>query len=167
MIKCDVEPEIQVSNKKRIESNLLSYIINIGKLSNASTFYSTNAKESEETKKNYNISSSNNNSNIEALVKKASKIRNENNSGLYSQDFDILNFMKIKPPKLPNIYDHDYDLQNSNKKPKNEAYDEIDKGKIPVIFLGHLMTGKKKSLNKTCITQRNKKKLLTIIYYTS
>ena len=117
-------------------------------------------------KVNDNIESSKINSNNEALDNKVLKKRNKNNSETYCQDYDIVNFMRKNPPKLPSIYDHNYNLQNSNKKSKKETYGEINRGKIPVIFFGHLMIEKEKRFIKSSITHRNKKKLLTIIYYT-
>ena len=91
------------------------------------------------------------------------KKENKNNSETYSQGSDTLNYLKINPPKLPNIYNHDYDLKNLDN---NETYGKINKGIIPVVFFGHLMSEKKKTFNRLSTTQRNKKKLLTIIYYT-
>ena len=73
--------------------------------------------------------------------------------------------MKTTPPLLPNIYNHEYNLENSKNNFTRETYGEIDKGKIPIIFFDHLMVGKKKTFNKSCITYRNKKKCLTLIYY--
>lgn len=72
--------------------------------------------------------------------------------------------MKKLPPKIPDIYIHEYNL-NKNIKTKNETYGKITKGTIPSVFFGHLMIEKKQSITKSCITQRNKKKLLTIVYY--
>ena len=122
-------------------------------------------------KVNDNIESSKINSNNEALDNKVLKKRNINNSETYCQDYDIVNFMRKNPPKLPSIYDHNYDLQNSNKKSKKETYGEINRGKIPVIFFGHLMIEKEKRFIKSSITHRNKKKIVdyyilyTLIYF--
>ena len=91
------------------------------------------------------------------------KKENKKNLEAYSQDNDTLNYLKINPPKLPNIYNHDYDLKNLDN---NETFGKINKGTIPVVFFGHLMSENKKSLKRLSTTQRNKKKLLTIIYYT-
>ena len=92
-------------------------------------------------------------------------VKNENKKNLetYSQGKDTLKYLKINPPKLPNIYNHDYDLKNLDN---NETFGKINKGTIPVVFFGHLMSEKKKTFNRLSTTQRNKKKLLTIIYYT-
>ena len=72
--------------------------------------------------------------------------------------------MKKYAPKIPDIYDHKYNL-NDDKISKNETYGKIMNGKIPHIVYNHLMIKKKKSYVKTCFTQRNKKKLLTIVYF--
>ena len=95
-------------------------------------------------------------------------VKNENKKNLetYSQGKDTLKYLKINPPKLPNIYNHDYDLKNVDIMSNNETYGKITKGTIPVVFFGHLMSENKKSLKRLSTTQRNKKKLLTIIYYT-
>ena len=56
----------------------------------------------------------------------------------------------------------------------SESFGTINKDTVPIIFYNHLMEGvygDKKNVNnrnsylKTSMTQRNKKKLLTIIYY--
>ena len=94
------------------------------------------------------------------------KKKNNINTEAYVQDNDILNYMKKNPPKLPNIYNHDYDFKSSDKNYNNDTCGKINKGAIPVVFLGHLMIEKKKVFNNLSITQRHKKKLLTIIYYT-
>ena len=73
--------------------------------------------------------------------------------------------MKSAPPLLPNIYNHEYNFEDSKNNFTRETYGEIDKGKIPNIFFDHLMVKKKKTFNKSCITYRNKKKCLTLIYY--
>ena len=73
--------------------------------------------------------------------------------------------MKPTPPELPNIYNHEYNFMNPKNNSTNETYGEIYKGKIPVLFFNHLMVEKKKSFKKSSVTQRNKKKCLTIIYY--
>ena len=125
-----------------------------------------NGKESEEIKIIENTVSTNIKSNFEALENKPVKKKNKNNSETYSQGYDTLKCMKTNPPKLPNIYNHDYDLKNTDINSNNETCGIINKGTIPVVFFGHIMTKKKKTFNKLSITQRNKKKLVTILYYT-
>ena len=87
-------------------------------------------------------------------------------SDFYSQNYDIA-CMKKQPPKLPDIFYHAHNINNINKSIKNDTYGEINKGAIGNIFYSHLMTfkNKKKNIIKSCVTQRNQKKLLTIIYY--
>ena len=72
-------------------------------------------------------------------------VKNENKKNLetYSQGKDTLKYLKINPPKLPNIYNHDYDLKNVDTMSKNETYGKITKGTIPVVFFGHLMSENK------------------------
>ena len=101
--------------------------------------------------------------------KQSKEIKNKekiikNKTENYSQVYDTLFQLKKFAPKLPEIYYHDYDLKNINKI-NNESYGEIHKGKIPNIFFGHFFVKKEKSCIKSCITQRNKKKLITILYY--
>ena len=102
-----------------------------------------------------------NNSNI-----KSTKVVNRIKiSELYSQTHD-LTCMKKQPPKLPDIFYHEHNINNISQ---NNSYGELYKGTIGNVFYSHLMTFnyKKKKLIKTCVTQRNQKKLLTIIYYKS
>ena len=92
----------------------------------------------------------------------------------YSQNFD-LNCMKKNPPKLPEVFYHKYNLHNFELNSKN-SYEKLGRGTIPNIFFGHWMVecnksnfgfgGKKfKKFVKSSATQRNNKKLLTIVYY--
>ena len=73
--------------------------------------------------------------------------------------------MKKSPPNLPGVYSHDYNLANVKNNLINETYGEIYQGTVPNIFYGHFMSGKKRPAKKSCMTQRYKKKLVTIIYY--
>lgn len=81
--------------------------------------------------------------------------------------------MKEYPPKMPGLFDYAYNLQNNNSYNKiNESFGEIYNETVPIIFNNHLMTiineekaNKKNTYIKSSITQRNKKKLLTILYY--
>lgn len=82
--------------------------------------------------------------------------------------------MKENAPKLPNIYNHEYNLENKNTSNYyNQTYEQLNKDIIPICFYNHLMIrenaknimNKKNKYFKTSITERNKKKLLTIIYY--
>lgn len=72
--------------------------------------------------------------------------------------------MKKSPPKLPELFYPEYDL-NKNKNPKKETYGDISECKVPNTFFCHLLTKKEKKYIRSCMTQRNKKKLLTIVYY--
>ena len=107
-------------------------------------------------------------SNIKNLnISSTKNVIRRNILDLYTQNYD-LTCMKKQPPKLPEIFEHEHNIDNKNIF-MNESYGQIHKGTIGNIFYNHLMTfrNKKKKLIKTCITQRNQKKLLTIIYYKS
>lgn len=107
-----------------------------------------------------------NNKNIKHnLIKKNEK----NNVDLFTQNKNI-NCMAGRPPNIPSLYEHDYNLHSKNI---NETYGELNKEIVPIIFYNHLMTERnnknysdnKKTYFKTSVTHRNKKKILTIIYY--
>ena len=91
------------------------------------------------------------------------------NSEIYTQSFNLSRMKKI-PPKLPEIlnFEHTMKIKLSEAKSK-ETYGQLYQGSIPNIFFGHLMTecysGKNKKYIKSSATQRNKSKLLTILYY--
>jgi hypothetical protein len=93
-------------------------------------------------------------------------------SEIYSQNLDI-SLMKGKPPKVNELFLHDYSFSDKLIDKSNETFGKLDKETIPVAFYHHLMISDKneKAFNnkhkycRTSITQRNKKKLLTIIYY--
>ena len=94
----------------------------------------------------------------------------------YSQNYNLL-CMKKNPPKLPEVYYHEHNFCNNRIGVGfNTSYGQLDRGTIPNIFFGHMMVdcnkskfgfeGKKiKKYIKSSATQRNNKKLLTIIYY--
>ena len=93
---------------------------------------------------------------------------NNKNIEIYGQAYD-LKIMRESPPKSPELFFHLYTLKNKTKFFKeNDSFGIIKNDKIPNIFYNHfLFTEKKCSLNKykkISITQRNKNKLLTIIY---
>ena len=93
-------------------------------------------------------------------------------SEIYSQNLDI-SLMKGKPPKVNELFLHDYSFSDKLIDKSNETFGKLDKETIPVAFYHHLMISDKneKAFNnknkycRTSITQRNKNKLLTIIYY--
>ena len=142
-------------------------------------FKSKDDKSIKSKKKKIKEEKQNKTKNITVIEKpKVSNIKNLNISStknvirrnildLYTQNFD-LTCMKKQPPKLPEIFEHEHNISNKNIF-MNESYGQIHKGSIGNIFYNHLMTFnyKKKKLIKTCLTQRNQKKLLTIIYYKS
>ena len=83
--------------------------------------------------------------------------------------------MKEFAPKIPELMNHEFNLRNKNilDNKSNETFGELNKGTIPIIFYNHVMItenstkigNKKNKYLKSSITQKNKKKLLTIIYY--
>jgi hypothetical protein len=103
--------------------------------------------------------------NLQALV-------NKKKSEIYSQNFDV-NLLKGMPPKINDLFLHDYSFSEKLIDKSNDTFGKLSKDTIPVAFYNHLMISEKnkKTINKnhkyfrTSITQRNKKKLLTFIYY--
>ena len=91
---------------------------------------------------------------------------------IYSQNID-LSFMKEKPPKLPELFFHDYTFNDKLIVKTNETYSKLNQETIPTSFYNHLMISdenKKFAINRnkyfrTSATQRNKRKMLTVIYY--
>ena len=81
--------------------------------------------------------------------------------------------MKENPPKPPELYFHDYNFNDKLIEKSNETFGILNKETIPVSFYNHLITSEenKKLANKkhkyfrTSLTQRNKNKMLTVIYY--
>ena len=106
------------------------------------------------------------------LKKKNGKIEIKNkNIEQFGQDYKCLDFMKQNPPKEPQIYEHVYNLRNRNALFKeNETLSALNKDNIPIVFYDHMFFNEKKKYkkckySKTSITLRNKKKLITLIYY--
>ena len=107
---------------------------------------------------------------ISKTYKEKIKIQ-KNKIDIYSQNKDI-SCMKKSPPKLPEIMEHCYNLKNKNALYTNKTYGKII-NPAPISFYNHLMISEnsKNSYNKrnnyfkTSFTQRNKKKMLTIVYY--
>jgi hypothetical protein len=91
---------------------------------------------------------------------------------LYGQDLGLKN-MKTSPPKGPELFLHIYNLKNRDILFKNnETVGILNKGNIPNVYFNHLMIDEKYVIfnnkckyNRISLTQRNKNKLLTIIYY--
>lgn len=92
---------------------------------------------------------------------------------LYSQDYNCLKAMKEIAPKMPPIFNHVYNFKNNSfLYKKNETLGLLYKGTIPNVFYDHLMFDQKNNFDvnksrykKISLTQRNKKKLITILYY--
>jgi len=102
------------------------------------------------------------------------KINNKKskNSELYGRNMNLKD-MKSSPPREPELYLHVYNLNNKNSLLKNnETVGILNKGNIPNVYFNHLMIDEKYLIfnnrckfNRLSLTQRNKNKLLTIIYY--
>ena len=98
---------------------------------------------------------------------------------MYTQNIDV-SCMKKCPPKLPDLFNNEYGFHYNVKGAiSSDTYGQLSKGIIPNIFYSHLMVGTNltyigfrrgknniKNYFNMSMTQRNKKKLLTIIYFT-
>ena len=112
------------------------------------------------------IKKSNHNKKINNHFKKVEK----NKDDLYTQN-KSLTFMKQFPPKVPEILNHNLNLENISK---TNTYGKLNKETLPHVFYNHLMLSNdynkdlsvKKSYFKASVTKRNKNKILTIVYYT-
>ena len=97
------------------------------------------------------------------------KVEN-NKDDLYTQNKSPT-FMKQFPPKVPEILNHNLNLENISK---TNTYGKLNKETLPHVFYNHLMLSNdynkdlsvKKSYFKASVTKRNKNKILTIVYYT-
>ena len=75
---------------------------------------------------------------------------------------------------MPQLFCHNYNFEeNKNISKSNEAFGKLNKDRVPIIFYAHLLINKsnkkivinKNKYIKTSISQSNKQKLLTIVYY--
>ena len=82
--------------------------------------------------------------------------------------------MKEIPPKLPDLFNYELNLNNKNNinNNKNETFGKLNNERIPIIFNNHLMVNanNKKIMNnnkyfKSLVAHRNNNKILTLIYY--
>ena len=91
---------------------------------------------------------------------------------LYGQNYNLENMRKIAP-KASELFYHIYNIKNINIYFKdNETLGNLNKDTIPNVFYNHMIYNRehvifnnKCKYLKTCIVQRNKKKLLSVIYY--
>ena len=142
-------------------------------------FKVTKRDKYKETKKNQIINRINdsikeNNSKKERIIKderKLNKKTTENKTGIYSQNYNNECFQGT-PPRKPIMFLHKFISYNKNVfSKKNEVIGICDKNLIPNVFYNHLITNERTYINnnlkynKFIITQRNKKKLLTVNYY--
>ena len=170
----------QVNNinslKKNKKSNSLSIIIrkSISKILNK---YTSNVVNENKNDKNNN----------DKVIKKAFFNKNDNNAlqkivhnnekkikgiELYGQNCNLEYFRK-NPPKAPELFDHIYNIKNINVFTKeNETLGSLNKNIIPNVYYNHMIYNRDNSIIdnkckylKSCILQRNKKKLSSIIYY--
>ena len=119
---------------------------------------------------NNNILNHNKNENKKCIKRKKVEIVKKD---FYTQNKDI-SCMNKNMPKIPDLFNHEFNLQNKNiSNNYNKAFEQINKEIIPNSFYNHLMFSEnnnniinnKKKCFKTSLTERNKNKLLTIIYY--
>ena len=104
---------------------------------------------------------------------KLKAISNKTKVEIFSQNIDAINIMKEKPPKIPELFYHDYNFSIKLIEKSDETFGQLNREIIPVAFYNHLfIKGESKKLvnnkNKYCrtsLTQRNKNKMLTVIYY--
>jgi hypothetical protein len=122
----------------------------------------------KQTNSNYNK----NNNSKQKPTSKLKALGNKKNAEIFSQNIDA-SLMKGKPPKLPEIFFHDFTFNEQLMAKSNETFGKLNQGTIPIAFYNHLMISeenkkfiyKKSKYFRTSATQRNHKKLLTIIYY--
>lgn len=123
--------------------------------------------DNSKIKKEINFNNKKNVVNIKNTNNKENKIIID----LYGQSLD-LSIMRERPPKIPEMFYNPY--ISINKKilfKENNSYGVIKKDKLPNAFFNHFLLSDNKykfhnryNYNKIFITQRNKNKLLTIIY---
>ncbi len=122
-----------------------------------------------------------NKSNIIKKIDKRKIVSSNNNTkklvksdnDIYGQDQNSIEYMKECAPKMPDLFNHEYNIYSKDcLLKKNETSSVLKKGIIPNVFYNHLMINiNNKITNNKCkyisnsITQKNKKKLITIIYY--
>ena len=157
---------------KRSEDKINNLLINKsnGNAKNKVQFKINNMSNLVNTLTNFNYNKKNILKQKQSLKLKASG--NKKNAEIYSQNIDV-SIMKEKPPKLPDLFFHDYTFNDKLIVKSNETFGKLNQDTIPVAFNNHLMINEKdkKFVNKkhkyfrTSATQRNAKKLLTVIYY--
>ena len=131
----------------------------------------------KEIKSSCNVDNSINKKSIKKTLETDAINKNKNKVlESYSQNYDLI-CMKKNPPKLPEVFYHSHNFQsNEIMAHTNSSYSQLNRGTIPNIFFGHMMVecnkfkmgfrGKKfKKYIRSSATQRNNKKLLTVIYY--
>ena len=153
------------NNIKRLENKINNFPCN--KIIENIKFKNNNANK--QTNSNYNKKNISN----KKQRMKMETLANKKNVEIYSQNIDVINLMKEKPPKLPELFFHDYTINDKLIVKSNETFGKLNQEIIPIAFYNHLMINvenkkfvyKKNKYFRTSATQRNKKKLLTIIYY--
>jgi len=130
----------------------------------------------------------NENNNKDRVYKKIDFDKNDNNNAKhkivhisekrikrveqYEQNYNLEYFRK-NPPKPSELFNHVYIINNINIFTKeNETLGKLNRDIIPNVYYNHMIYNRYNSkfnnkckYLKTCIVQRNKKKLLSIIYY--
>lgn len=158
------------------KSNSFSIIIrkSISKILNKNTSNTVNkSKKDKNNNGNVIIKDHYNKNNNDALEKKVHKSEKKVKTiELYGQNCNLEYFRKI-PPKVPELFSHIYSIKNNNVFIKdNETLGNLNKDIIPNVYYNHMIYNRdleiinnKCKYLKSCIVQRNKKKISSIIYY--
>ena len=99
---------------------------------------------------------------------KNSKKNKNKNREVYDSSKNILSF-NLNTPSLSCLYKKLYEFKDENEVlTEKDCYKKIQREKIPIPFIDHLMTTEINE-NKTCmscsITKRAQKKMMTLVYY--
>lgn len=158
---------------KNISLNHQTKIINFDKTFK-NIINEKNSKKCENSKTLSTKKEINDNEHKTDVLKCGKKNKEKNKKDdLYGQSFN-LSRMREKPPTKPELFSHLYIFNNKKTLYKeNENFFTKQKGRIPNVFYNHFLINNnlynfnnKYNYTKIAMTQRNKNKLITIIYYT-
>ena len=125
-----------------------------------------NHKKNDKDSKHIYDDKNNNNKISQKSEKKSKKV------DLYGQNYNLENMRKIAP-KASELFYHIYNIKNIYIYFKdNETLGNLNRDIIPNVFYNHMIYNREHAIYnnkckylKACIVQRNKKKLLSVIYY--